>query len=137
LKALTWWFRIVGAFFVLGGVAFLPPLTARRLPSLAPGFEASPGSVAHDAFLDYIIMVGFDGIVVGLFLLYASREPLRYLPLVWLVVWLELARGILDDIYMIARGYSPGIFIAFIGVHAIVIATGLLALRRAKAEAAT
>jgi len=77
-------------------------------------------------------MFGLDMIVVGGFLLYASRDPLKHLWLVWLIVALEIVRGILDDLYMIAVGYSAPFMVGFIVLHLIIIATGVSFARQAQ-----
>jgi hypothetical protein len=43
---------------------------------------------------------------IGTFLLWASRNPLKRLSIVWLAVWLEFTHGALDDLYLIVRGYD-------------------------------
>lgn len=48
---------------------------------------------------------------------------------------LELVRGIVDDVYMLSRGYEPAIYVGWIVLHIIIIATGLWALRKASREA--
>ena len=75
-------------------------------------------------------MFGLDLLVIGVFLLYASRAPLRHLNLVWLIVALELVRGILDDVYMIAQGYEAPIYVAFIVLHLVIIVTGIAFIRQ-------
>ncbi len=50
----------------------------------------------------------FEIVGLGTFMLWASRNPRRYLGAVWLLVWLELLHGVLDDIYLIANGYERG-----------------------------
>lgn len=69
-------------------------------------------------------------------MLWASRDPRRYLGAVWLLVWLELLPGVLDDIYLIARGYDATGYIAFIAIHIAIIVTGVWAARAAEAEVA-
>ncbi len=129
MKKLTWWFRIVGGIYVLLGIGFIPALNAVRLPMMIPNFDAPIGGAAYRALLDYTFMFGLEMMVVGGFLLYASRAPRRHLNLVWLIVWLELVRGIVDDMYMIWQGYSPAFMIGFTVLHLIVIGTGLLFVR--------
>ncbi|MBP8002921.1 MAG: hypothetical protein KA314_25145 [Chloroflexi bacterium] len=51
-----------------------------------------------------------------------------------MLVWLEFVHGVLDDIYLIANGYSVGGYIVFIIIHLIIIATGVKAARQAEAE---
>jgi hypothetical protein len=40
-----------------------------------------------------------------------------------------LARGIANDIYMIARGYDLTVYVIWIVIHIVVILTGLVSLR--------
>jgi hypothetical protein len=50
---------------------------------------------------------------------------------VWTVIGIELARGIVYDIYMLVEGYPPSVYAPWILIHGIVMTTGLVALRRA------
>lgn len=134
MRALKWWLYIVGAVYVLLGLGFLPALNAARLPQVLPGFDAPVGGVAFRALLDYTLMFGLDLFVIGVFLLVIARTPQRAVPIVWLVLALELVRGIFDDVYMLARGYSPSLYVGFIILHTIIIVTGLASLRRLRAE---
>lgn len=134
MRSLKWWFRIVGAIYVLLGLGFLPALNAARLPQLLPGFDAPVGGVAFRALLDYTLMFGLDLIVIGVFLLAAAQAPQRAVPIVWLVLALELVRGIFDDVYMLAHGYSPPIYLGFIVLHLIIIVTGILSVRQLQTE---
>ncbi len=134
MRSLKWWFRIVGAVYMLLGLGFLPTLNAARLPQLLPGFDAPTGGVAYRALLDYTLMFGLDLFVIGAFLLAAARAPQRYVPVVWLVIALEVVRGILDDLYMLARGYAAPIYLGFIVLHVIIIVTGIVSVRQLQAE---
>ena len=129
MKKLTWWFRIVGVIYILLGIGFIPALNAARLPLMIPNFDAPIGGAAYRAILDYTFMFGLEMMVVGGFLLYASRAPQRNLNLVWLIVWLELVRGIFDDMYMIWRGYNPVFMLGFTALHLIIIGSGILFVR--------
>jgi hypothetical protein len=134
MKKLQWWFRIVGAIYVLLGIGFVPALNAGRLSMILPGFDAPIGGVAYRGLLDFSFMFGLDLLVTGLYLLYASREPQRHISIVWLVVALEFVRGILDDIYMIASGYAAPFYLGFIVLHTLIIITGVMFARQAQAQ---
>ncbi|RME88465.1 MAG: hypothetical protein D6770_06910, partial [Anaerolineae bacterium] len=97
-----------------------------------PNFDAPMGGVAYRAVLDYSFMFGLDLLVIGGFLLYASRRPQKHLSLVWLVIALEIVRGILDDLYMISQGYNAAFMLGFIVLHLIVIIPGAAFARRVK-----
>lgn len=135
MKKITWWFRIVGAFYLLLGVANMfgtfvnPSFFSSNLP-----YPADPAVVK--AFVHGWSPFAFEIVGLATFMLWASRNPRKYLGAVWLIVWLELLHGVLDDIYLIANGFSAGGYLPFIAIHLIIIATGFLFARQAEAEAA-
>lgn len=83
------------------------------------------------AFVDGWSPFAFEALGIGTFLLWASRRPLKYLSVVWFVIWLELLHGVLNDIYLMARGYNAAGYTAFIAIHLIIIVTGIWAARQA------
>jgi len=60
--------------------------------------------------------------------------PFRLATAVWLIVWLELFYGVVDDVYLIARGYGAA-YIIFIVIHLAIIGTGVMFAREASAKA--
>lgn len=104
-----------------------------RLTQLSPTFDAPVTSVAAQATIDALLMFGLELAVVAAVLLWAARNPLQHVVLVWLVIGSELVRGILDDLYLILfREYVfEKIYYGFIALHVIIIATGYLAYRQA------
>ena len=80
----------------------------------------------------------FAFFILGLatFMLWASRDPLKYLGAVWLIVWLELFYGVGGDVYLIAGGYDAASYIVFIVIHLSIIVTGVMFAREASAKAA-
>ncbi len=70
-------------------------------------------------------------LVLGAVLLVAAHHPVRNRALVHLVIWHELAAGVVSDVWFITRDYIPNEFYhGFIVVHLVVIGTGIRALRR-------
>ena len=134
MNALKWWFRLVGGFYVFLGLGFIPAINELRLPMMLAEIDAPIGGHIYHALLDFTFMFGLDMIVIGAYMLYASRAPNRHFSIVWLVIALEIVRGILDDIYMIFQGYAPLFYLAFILVHLIIIFTGVLSVRKAQIE---
>lgn len=135
MKKLKWWFIVVGAFYTLLGIAnmvgtfFYPAFYANNLP-----YPAEPAVVK--AFVHGWSPFAFEIVGLGLFMLWAARNPRRYLGAVWLIVWLELLHGVVDDIYLIANGFSASGYIPFIVIHLVIIVTGVLFARQAEREAA-
>lgn len=136
MKKLKWWFRIVGAFYLLLALMnlYFVLLNPGGMGSMVKfPFEASP--IATQAFVDGWSPFAFEVLGIGTFMLWASRNPRRYLGAVWLLVWLELLHGVLDDIYLIVRGYDAVGYLVFIAIHVAIIVTGVLFARKAEAEA--
>lgn len=136
MKALAWWFRIVGSFYLLLALMnlyflFLPG-GAEMIRGTIP-FEAD--DLVVRAFQNAWSPFAFEILGLATFMLWASRTPLKWVATVWLIVWLEFWHGIVDDIYLIANGYDAVSYIAFIAIHIAVIVTGVYAARRALAEA--
>ena len=134
MKSMAWWFRAVGALYILLGSTFVPAINSGRVETLVPGFDGAEGGTAWSGFVDYLFMFGLEEIVLGAFLIAASFVPRWFTPLVLLVCVLSLVRGIGHDLYMIASGYSVLNNTIFIVMHLAIIATGLLLLRRLDRE---
>lgn len=137
MKKLKWWFIGVGVFYLL--LAAMNLYFVLLNPSFVEGSIKFPFPTTSDtiqAFVDGWSPFAFEVFAIATFCLWAARSPRRYIGAVWLLVWLELWHGIVDDLYLIARGYSAVNYIAFIVVHLIIIVTGVWAARAASAEAA-
>ncbi len=134
MTKLKWWFRLTGLIYLLLGIGFIPVINSQRISMMIPNLDAPVGGTAFWGLLDMSFMFGLDLIVIGIYLIYASRNPLKHLTIVYLVIWLEAVRGIMDDIYMISRGYGAGFYIGFIIFHIIVIVTGYMFAGKAKLE---
>lgn len=136
MKKLTWWFRIVGAFYLL--LALMNLYFVLLDPNFAGSMVAFPFPTTPDtiqAFVDGWSPFAFEILGIATFALWASRNPRRYLGAAWLLVWLEFTHGVLDDIYLIARGYDAAGYAVFIAIHLIIIITGVLFARQAEKEA--
>lgn len=133
MKKLQWWLRGVGIFYLfLTAVNLYAIFINTQFLKLDIPFPVDDAGfrITLDFWLTFIL----DLLVVGAFLLWASREPLKHINLVWLVIWLELIRGVADDFYLIARGYDAGFYTGFTVVHIIIIATGIIFARQASAQ---
>lgn len=137
MKKLTWWFRIVGGFYLL--LALMNLYFVLLNPSFAGEMMVFPFPTTHDtimAFVDGWSPFAFEVFGIATFMLWASFNPRRYLGAVWLLVWLEFTHGVLDDIYLIWRGYDMVGYLVFIAIHLAIIVTGVLFVRQAEAEVA-
>ena len=75
------------------------------------------------------MLILFGAAVVGVALVLLSRDPL---------LALEVVRGIVDDRYLLTRGYEPIFSVGWIVIHLVIVVTGLLsirAIRRAQSHA--
>lgn len=138
MKSLIWWMRIIGAFYVLQFIM----MAIVRAPIRAFGPEGTLSSEAAGEplarfLVDTWVGFGLESAAIGTGLLVASRSAALAKALVWTVIAIELAKGIIFDIYMIIRGYDIPGFVIWIVIHAIIIGTGLLALRRADQSSET
>ncbi len=136
MRKLEWWLRIVGGFNLILGVFNVIAVLA--VPGVYEQNMPYPvGINVTRAFGDAWMAFVLDLVAVGLFLLWASRKPAANINVVYLVVLLEFMHGVLDDAFLIARGYSATGYIGFIVVHFAIIITGMawmfgyLDLRRA------
>jgi hypothetical protein len=135
MKKLTWWFRIVGAFYLLLAVMNLygtfvdQAFFAQILP-----FPASEQVVK--AFVIGWSPFAFEILGLGTFMLWASRNAGKYSGAVWLIVWLELLHGVVDDVYLIANGFNAAEYVPFIVIHLIIIVTGVLFARQTQTAGA-
>jgi hypothetical protein len=55
-----------------------------------------------------------------------------WLRLVWTIIAIEVSRGLIADIYMLARGYPATVPVVWMVIHTLVIVTGLLVIRSAR-----
>ena len=133
MTKLKWWLRVVGLFYLLQFVAnaiVLAPI--RAVGPEGALAQASEGDPMARFLVDTWITFGLEIGAIGIVLLIASRTPNEAMLLVWAIIGIELARGIVDDIYMISRGYDLTTYLVWIVVHTLVIVTGLLVLRGAR-----
>lgn len=139
MEKLTWWFRIVGVFYLLltlmniyglflGG----DQLFADTLPA-----PMNTDALAVRAFMDAWEVFVFEFGVLGVMALVASRAPLQNRIMAWVIIWAEVFRGIVADAIWIMRGYSASNYIIFIVIHLLIVATGVLFLRQADGQATT
>lgn len=136
MNKLKWWFRIVGVFYLLltlmnlyglflgGGQLFADTLPA----------PLNTDALAVRAFSDAWMVFVFELGVLGAMALVASRDPAKNRIMAWVIIWAEVFRGILADAIWITRGYDAGSYSGFIVIHLVIVATGIMFLRQAKAE---
>ena len=133
MKKLTWWFRIVGAFYMLLAIMNMYALFVN--PGVLKSSIPFPlDDLGLKVALDMWSPFAFDLLGIGTFLLWASRNPQKYIGVVWFTVWLEFLHGVLDDLFLISRGYDAAGYIGFTVVHLIIIATGIVFVRQVEAQ---
>ena len=135
MQRLRWWMRVAGTLYVvqavIAAIVFVPIQVLGPPGALD---AAAAGDRTAKLLVDTWVLFGLEVGTVGAALLAASRAPERASALVWTVLGLELFRGIGHDVYMLARGYEATGLVIWIVIHTVLIGTGLLALRRARAN---
>ena len=112
MTQLQWWMRGVGVFYIL-------------LSLLNVRFLTAPFDVGYGW-----LIFGLDLAIVGAALVAGAQDPQRNRILVQVVLVQEIIRGIIADIYAIWQGGSLELYIGFIVVHTVIIATGIAFSRR-------
>ncbi|MEK7325483.1 MAG: BphX family protein [Chloroflexota bacterium] len=134
MNRLKWWFRIVGGFYTLLGVINLYAVLSGDPSWFRSTIPFPVDATSLQAFVDGWSPFAFEIFGIGVFLLWASRNPLKYLGVVYFAAWLEIMHGVLDDLYLIAHGYDLAGYVAFIVVHLIIAGTGVMFARQASAQ---
>ena len=128
--SLVWWLRVVGLMYL---VHFVAMVVARApIKTLGPAGaldRAAAGEPLARFLVDTWVVFGLENLAIGAALLLASRVPEQARLLAWAVIGIEVTRGIIADVYMIARGNNARTSGVWIAIHSVVIATGVLALR--------
>ena len=123
---------VVGSFYVLLGVRFLPAINGRQNLRVLPSWTAPRESVEYKSLVDWQWTFGLDLFAIGLVAIVAAAKGSApgYSYVVWVIVARELIGGIVPDAWLIFRGYTISSFYAgFIVVHAAIIATGLFVIQ--------
>lgn len=136
MNKLKWWFRIVGLFYLLLTLMNLYGLFLGGSQLFADTLPAplNTDALAVRAFSDAWMVFVFELGVLGAMALVASRDPAKNRIMAWVIIWAEVFRGILADAIWITRGYDAGSYSGFIVIHLVIVATGIMFLRQAKAE---
>jgi hypothetical protein len=92
--------------------------------------SAAAGEPVARFLVDTWVGFGLEVGAIGIALLVFSRRAQAAIGLVWAVIAIEVARGIVFDVYMFGRGHDPKVFAPWFVIHGVIIVTGLLALRR-------
>jgi len=126
------WLWVVGSFYVLLGVRFLPAINSKQFRNVLPDWTAPPESVEFKALVDWQWCFGLDLLAIGLVAVVGAAVGRSVgLPyIIWVVVARELIGGIIPDAWLIMRGYTNRrLYSAFIVIHAAIIATGLAVIQ--------
>lgn len=126
------WLWVVGSFYVLLGVRFLPAINGKQVLHVLPDWRAPRESVEFKALVDWQWTFGLDLFAIGLVAIIGAAigtsTGIRYIA--WVIVARELIGGIIPDAWLIVRGYTnSGLYGGFIIVHAAIIASGLALIR--------
>jgi hypothetical protein len=130
MKRLAWWFRIVGAFYVLQFVVMAIVKAPIRVQGPAGALaRAAAGDATARFLVDTWVTFALEVGAIGVVLLFASGIPERAKILVWTIIAIELSRGIVADVYLIARGEPLNVLVPWLFIHTAVIVSGLAVVR--------
>jgi hypothetical protein len=136
MKPLVWWMRLVGILYILNAVMMAvvrAPIRTAGPVGLLESAAAGDGTARF--VVDTWVGFGLEVAAVGIALLAFSRTPQTASALVWCVIGIEFARGLIYDAYMIAQGYPSAVYLPWIVTHTLVIVSGVVALRWARRSA--
>ena len=136
MRRLTWWFRIVGGFYLLLALGNLYFILSGNVEIFRDTLPFVADDIAVRAFIDGWATFVLEIFGLSTFMLWAARDPFYYRATVWLVVWLEVWHGVVGDLYLIANGYDAVGYAIFILIHLVIIITGILFLRQTESAAA-
>jgi hypothetical protein len=137
MNKLKWWLRVVGAFYLLLGLAALgywlfdPEMYVETYAATLP-VEYSGDPLAATAVVDRDFFVVFEWIVLGVLMFVATRDPARARFFIGAMVALELFQYVPVNLVWMTRGY-PNI-VPYLILHLIFGITGIVFLRQTKAE---
>lgn len=132
MAKLKWWLWIVGAFNLALGLMNVVAIFAS--PRMFTENMPYTGTNVDKAFTDAWMAFALDLVVVGAFLIWAGFRPRNNINVVWLIVWLELFHGVVDDAFLVSRGYSAGQYVVFGLIHVVIVVTGIVFARGAAKE---
>ena len=136
MKQLTWWFRIVGGFCFLLAIMNMYGTFVNQ-DFFRQALPYADNELAVKAFVIGWSPFAFEIVGLATFMLWASRDAGKYIGAVWLIVWLELLHGVIDDVYLIANGFNAAEYIPFIVIHLIIIVTGIWVAQKAQVATST
>ena len=132
------WMQVVGAFYLVQFVmlvvvrapirTFGPPGTLDR---------ARAGDELAEFTVDTWTFFGLEILAVGVVLLLATRWSQLAPGAIATVLAIEVSRGIVADLYQVARGVHVAGYLVWVAIHTTVLLTGILCLRDARRRAAT
>jgi hypothetical protein len=124
------WMQIIGVFylaqFLMMAVVRAPIRTFGPPGTLA---QADDGDALAKFVVDTWTIFGLEVLAVGVVLLAATRRADFARGAIYTVLAIEVSRGIVADLVMIARGTHAVGYLIWIAIHSTVIATGVLAMR--------
>lgn len=131
MKHLKIWFWVVGVFYLLLTLMNLyfiflqPEAMAQNLPAKYAHIPQ-----AGDIFLDAWMVFVFELGAIGICSIAAAQNPQKNVLMAWLIILAEIFRGIVADAIWIGRGYDTNSYSVFIVIHAVIIVSGYLGIRK-------
>lgn len=127
------WFIVLGLWYVFNAVLTWPSVFGPTLPTMYPGVALHESEPIFRLLTEAWVIVGIQLAAIGLVALWGVRDPMKYIAIIPVTIVTEIIDGIWD-IYSITYSYEAvKIGIITLVIHAIIIATGMVAWRKAHA----
>lgn len=127
------WFIGLGLWYVFNAVLTWPSVFGPGLPSMYPGVPLHESEPVFRLLTEAWVIVGIQLAAIGLVALWGARDPVKYIAIIPVTIVTEVIDGIWD-IYSIVLSYeATWVGIVTLTIHAIIIATGMVAWRKAHA----
>jgi hypothetical protein len=137
MQSLKWWLRIVGALYLVEGVG-VTLMAAFAPDQFAAMWASAPVGSLDEVAVRGTLVAGLPGVLtwvlLGGMMWIFSRAPARARVLVITVVAWELLVWLPADLVGFLNGFAPGRAAGLMAVHAVIGLSGIVVLRRARAE---
>lgn len=129
MSQLKWWLHIVGGFFIFLVLVSLPPIRGNAFVSVLLAQLVEQATPVFGSALDLGGVFGLELGLIGLMLIVAAHAPFQALSLVYPIIVLEVARGVLNDIDMLRWDNSILFYVIFIIIHLLILVSGVAFLQ--------
>lgn len=126
----------VGIWYLWNLVLTWPTVYAAVLPMVYPGVDLQQGQAVFGLLLDAWLIVGIQLAAIGVVALWGTRQPLRYMALIPVVVMTELVGSLWDIYSTLYSNESPVMAGTTLIIHGIIFVAAYFAWRAGQRDLA-